>query len=69
MKYRHLDCGCFYDDVMVGVLDCPITVNGDQQRMIRVVEYVAQVFASAMYMHGYMSGATDSAMQYALKCF
>ena len=63
MKYRHLDCECFYDDVMVGVLDCPITVNGDQQRMIRVVEYAVPVFASAMYMQGYMSGAADSPMQ------
>ncbi len=63
MKYPHLNCGCFYKDVMIGVLDCPITVNEDQQHMIRVEGYDAPVFASAMYMRDYMSGTTDNAMQ------
>lgn len=63
MKYRHLNCGCFYGNVMIGVLDCPITAHVDRQRLIEIAEFSAPVFASAMYMHGYMSDMTDNAMQ------
>lgn len=64
MKYRHLNCGCFYGNVMIGVLDCPITVRTEQpEQLVSTVEYVAPVFASAMYMHGYADSTTDNAMQ------
>ena len=67
MRYKHLVCGCLYNQSLIGVIDCVVIRRSAVDTLLPVLECVAPVFTLALQLYGYADNSTKNAMQIYLK--
>ena len=64
MRYPHVNCGCFWESNMLGVLDVPVTQPKDDLKdTMEMVEFMAPYFLLALRLNKYVTGQMTFSMQ------
>lgn len=67
MRYKHLTAGCFLQNVLVGVLDCPVTKHIDSRKVIPLLSAAADIFALGLKLENYADVQSIEPMQIFIK--
>lgn len=63
LKHKRVNCGCFYNNIMLAVIDCPITDKNKIEDAIAAIELAAPVFVTMLRLHSYITTKTTDPMQ------
>ena len=64
MRYPHVNCGCFWETNMLGVLDVPVTQpREDLSDTIEMVEFMAPYFLLSLRLNRYVTSQMTFSMQ------
>ena len=64
MRYPHINCGCFFESNLLGVLDIPVIFPiEDPSEILETVEFMAPIFLLALRLNKYVSVDMKFSMQ------
>lgn len=63
LRHKRINCGCFYNNHMLAVIDCPIVKKEISKDALSIVEFASSVFLTALKINSYISPNTEHPMQ------
>ena len=63
LSHKRINCGCFYEGKLIGVLDCPVVKTIDIRTALDTISLASKVFTTALLINGYISPAHTEPMQ------
>lgn len=63
VHHKRVTCGCFYNNRLLAILDCPLIKPIKEEEVFPVLEEASKVFIAAMQMYKYISANTRDSIQ------